>query len=459
MRAFAAREKKNEELMVLLLLLIFLAIVFYVGSGLRRDALEAIIERKEITVLTVNNAHCYYIYRDRPMGFEYDLAKAFSSYLGVRLKVVTANWDELYTKLRSGEGDFIAANLSFPTRREPMVELSVPYLVVEHQVVIHKDNSEIRKPEDLRGRIIYVRRGSAYEDTLKELRRDKRWDIRIRRYEDMPTEELIKMVGDKQIGITVSDSHIAMLNRRYYPDTRIAFSIGRPQPLSWAVRKGEKALLDKIDEFLKKIKQDGTFESIYEKYYGNVEDFDYVDLKIYHARLEERLPKYRPLIEKAARKYGFDWRLISAMVYQESHFDPEATSFTGVEGIMQLTLETASDMGVRNRKNVEKSIMAGARYLRQLYDKFDGVGSPDRLYLALASYNVGRGHVTDAQKIAAERGLDPNSWAALEEVLPLLSYRKYYKKTAYGYCRGAEPVNYVNRIRTYYDIMVRGAIG
>jgi membrane-bound lytic murein transglycosylase F len=459
MRGFVAREKKNEELMVLLLLLLFLAIVFYVGSGLRRDALEAITERKEITVLTVNNAHCYYIYRDRPMGFEYDLAKAFSSYLGVRLKVVTTSWDELYTKLTSGEGDFIAANLSFSKRPGPMVGLSDPYLVVKHQVVIHKDNSEIRKLEDLRGRSVHVRRGSAYEDTLEELKRNKGWDIRIRRYEDMPTEELIKMVGDKQIGITVSDSHIAMLNRRYYPDTRIAFSIGRPQSLSWAVRKGEKALLDKIDEFLRKIKQDGTFESIYEKYYGNVEDFDYVDLKKYHERLEERLPKYRPLIEKAAQKYGFDWRLISAMVYQESHFDPEATSFTGVEGIMQLTQETAADMGLRNRKSVEKSIMAGARYLRQLYNKFDGAGSPDRLYFALASYNVGRGHVTDAQKIAAEKGLDPNSWAVLEEVLPLLSYRKYYKKTAYGYCRGTEPVNYVNRIRTYYDILVRGAIG
>jgi membrane-bound lytic murein transglycosylase F len=342
-------------------------------------------------------------------------------------------------------------------RQGALVEFSDPYLVVKHQVVIHKDNSQIRKLEDLRGRTIQVRRGSAYEETLQELRR-KKWRIRIKEYEDMPTEELIKMVADKQIGITISDSHIAMLNRRYFPDIRIAFSIGRPQFLSWAVRKGEKALLDKMNEFLRNIKKDGTFESIYAKYYGKVEDFDYVDLKKYHERLEERLPKYRPLIEKAAQKYGFDWRLIAAMVYQESHFDPKATSFTGVEGIMQLTQDTAADMGIRDRKSVEKSIMAGARYLRQLYNQFDEAGNPDRLYLALASYNVGRGHVTDAQKIAAERGLDSNSWAVLEEVLPLLSYRKYYKKTTYGYCRGTEPVNYVNRIRTYYDILVREAI-
>jgi membrane-bound lytic murein transglycosylase F len=458
MRGFVARERKNEELIGLLLLLLFLAIVFYIGSYLRKNALEMITERKGITVLTVNNAHCYYIYRDRPMGFEYDLAKAFSTYLGVRLRVVTSSWEELYPKLRSGEGDFIAANLSFSARQGSLVEFSDPYLVVKHQVIVNKENSKIRKLEDLRGKTIHVRRGSAYEETLKELRRNKKWDIRIQRYEDMPTEELIKMVADKQIGITISDSHVAMLNRRYYPDIRIAFPVGRPQFLSWAVRKGEEALLDKMNEFLRKIKEDGTFESIYEKYYRDVEDFDYVDLKKYHETLAEKLPKYRPFIEKAAQKYGFDWRLIAAMVYQESHFNPEATSFTGVEGIMQLTLDTAADMGVRNRKSVGKSIMAGAKYLRQLYNQFDDVGSPDRLYLALASYNVGRGHVIDAQKIAVEKGLDPDSWAVLEEVLPLLSYHKYYKKTTSGYCRGTEPVNYVSRIRTYYDILVREAI-
>jgi membrane-bound lytic murein transglycosylase F len=457
MRGFVAGERKNEELKALLLLLLFLAVVFYIGSCLRRDALEKIAERKEITVLTVNNANCYYTYRDRPMGFEYDLAKAFSSYLGVRLKVVTSSWQELYSKLESGEGDFIAANVSFLWSQRGLVDYSDGYLVVKQRVIIRKDNSQIRNLADLNGRVIHVRRGSAYEETLEELRR-KKYDIGIQKCEDMPTEELIKMVADKEIEITVADSNIAMLNRRYNPDVKIAFSIGRPRILSWAVRKGEKALLDKINDFLRKIKQDGTFENIYEKYYGNVEEFDYVDLKKYHERLGERLPKYRWIIQKAAQKYGFDWRLIAAMAYQESHLDPEATSFTGVEGMMQLTQDTAADMGIEDRRSVERSIMGGARYLRELYDKFDEARNPDRLYLALASYNVGRGHVIDAQKIAAEKGLDYNSWSAMEEVLPLLSFRKYYRKTAYGYCRGSEPVEYVNRIRTYYDVLVREAI-
>jgi membrane-bound lytic murein transglycosylase F len=457
MRGFVAGKRKNEELSALLLFVLFLAVVFYIGSCLRRDALEVIKKKKEITVLTVNNENCYYTYRDRPMGFEYDLAKAFSRYLRVRLKVVVSSWQELYSKLESGEGDFIAANLSFSRSQTGLVDYSDGYLVVRQQVIINKDNTQVKKLKDLNGRTIHVRRGSAYEETLKELRR-KKWDIRIQTYEDMPTEELIRMVADKKIEITIADSHIAMLNRRYNPDIKIAFSIGRPRILSWAVRKGENAVLGKINGFLRNMKQDGTFEKIYNKYYANVEEFDYVDLKKYHESLEETLPKYRWIIKKAAQKYGFDWRLIAAMVYQESHFDPEATSFTGVEGMMQLTEDTAADMGVQNRRSVERSIMGGARYLRELYDKFDEATSPDRLYLALASYNVGRGHVIDAQKIAAEKGLDYNSWSVMEEVLPLLSYRKYYRKTAYGYCRGSEPVKYVNRIRTYYDVLVREAV-
>jgi membrane-bound lytic murein transglycosylase F len=457
MRGFVARERKSGELIALLLLMLFLAVVFYIGSCLRRDALEVIEKRKEITVLTVNNENCYYTYRDRPMGFEYDLAKAFSRYLGVRLRVVTSSWQELYSKLESGEGDFIAANLSFSRSQRGLVDYSDGYLVVRQQVVINKDNTQIKKLEDLNGRTICVRRGSAYEETLKELRR-KKWDIRIQTYEDMPTAELIRMVADKKIEMTIADSHIAMLNRRYNPDIKIAFSIGNPRMLSWAVRKGENALLDKIDEFLRNIKEDGTFKKIYNKYYANVEDFDYVDLKKYHESLEETLPKYRWIIQNAAQKYGFDWRLIAAMVYQESHFDPGATSFTGVEGMMQLTQDTATDMGVQNRRSVERSIMGGVRYLKELYDKFDEAKGPDRLYLALASYNVGKGHVIDAQKIAAEKGLDYNSWSVIEEVLPLLSYRKYYRKTTYGYCRGSEPVKYVNRIRTYYDVLVKEAV-
>ena len=168
--------------------------------------------------------------------------------------------------------------------------------------------------------------------------------------------------------------------------------------------------------------------------------------------------EYKEIIKRAAKKYGFDWRLIASMIYQESHFDPKARSSTGVEGIMQLTKTTAGEMGIKDRLDTQQSIMGGVKYLKKLYDRYQDIQDPDRMLIALASYNVGYGHILDARKIAKERNLNPNSWAALEQVLPLLRYRKYYKKTRYGYCRGTEPVRYVNRILTYYDILKREAI-
>jgi membrane-bound lytic murein transglycosylase F len=423
----------------------------------KKNALDRIIESGELTVLTRNNAHCYYTYRDTQMGFEYDLARAFSNYLGVQLKVVTTSWEELIPALNEGKGDCIAASLSILPSREKYVDFSNEYLGIQQKAIIHAGHPQIKKLKDLEGKTIHVRSGTSYEERLNNLK-DDGLNINIKLYDDMPTEELISMVAEKEIDLTIADSNIALLNRRYYPDVKIALSIGEPQSLGWAVRKGEKALLKKINSFFKKIKKDGTFAKIHNKYYANVEIFDYLDLKKYHQRLETRLPKYKEIIRQAAKKNGFDWRLIASVIYQESHFNPKARSFTGVEGIMQLTKTTAMEMGVKDRLNPTASIRAGVRYLKKLYERYKEAKDPDRMLITLASYNVGRGHVLDAQKIAKEKGLNPNSWAALEEILPLLRYPKHYKKTKYGYCRGTEPVRYVKRILTYYDILKREAI-
>jgi len=438
---------------VLILVLLALPILM---SCTGRDALERIEKSGEIILLTRNNSHCYYTYRDNLMGFEYDLAKAFSKYLGVELKVVTTSWDGLLEALNRGEGDFVGASLSITPSRERIVDFSDRYMDVQPQVILYKHDYRIRKLEDLAGKTVHVRQGTTYEDRLNELRSDG-LDVSIGLVEDTPTEELIRMVAEKEIEVTIADSNIAMLNRRYYPDTKMAFPIEEVQHLGWAIRKGQKDLLKKINAFFRKIKKNGTFAKIREKYYANVDIFDYIDLKKYHKRLDTRLPEYRETIKKAAAKYGFDWRLIAAMIYQESHFDPKARSYTGVEGIMQLTRNTAEELGVKDRLDPGRSIPAGVRYLHMLYEKYEGARDPDRLLIALASYNVGRGHVLDGQTIARDKGLDPNSWSALEQTLPLLRYPSYYKKSKYGYCRGTEPVRYVNRILTYFDILKREA--
>ena len=447
---------KRQEWKNLLLILILLSLPILFSCA-KKNALERIKESGKITVITRNNAHCYYTYRDNPMGFEYDLAKAFSDYLGVSLNVITSHWEKLFDVLNGGGGDFIAASLTITPSREKLIDFSDEYLAIQQQAVIHTSNYKTRKIEDLKGKTIHVRRGTSYEERLNELKNEG-LDITIQLHEDTPTEELIRMVAEKEIEVTIADSNVAFLNRRYYPDVKIAFPIEEQQSLAWAVKKRETGLQKAINEFLKKIKEDGTFAKIYEKYYANVEIFDYVDLKKYHRRLKTRFPKYKEIIKRAAEKYGFDWRLIAAMVYQESHFNPRAKSFTGVRGMMQLTLETAKEIGIKNRLDPEQSIKGGVKYLKELYERYDGAKDPDRVLITLASYNVGHGHILDAQKIAKERNLDPNSWSSLEVILPLLRYRKYYKKTKNGYCRGTEPVRYVNRILTYYDILKREAI-
>ena len=446
------RQKWKDLLLIFILLNLPL-----LPSCAKTSVLEKIKESGEITVLTRNNAHCYYTYRDNPMGFEYDLARAFSDYLGVKLKVITPPWEELFDVLNSEEGDFIAASLTITPSREKLVDFSDEYLTIQQQAVIHTKSYQIRKLEDLKGETIHVRRGTSYEERLNELKSEG-LGIKIELCEDTPTEELIKMVAEKEIEVTIADSNIALLNRRYYPDIKIAFPIEEPESLGWAVKKGETALQEKINEFFNKIKEDGTFAKIYEKYYANVEIFDYVDLKKYHRRLKTRLPKYEEIIKKASKIYGFDWRLIAAVVYQESHFNLKARSFTGVRGMMQLTLETAKEMEIKNRLDPEQSIKGGVKYLKELYERYDGAKNPDRVLITLASYNVGHGHILDAQKIAKERNLNPNNWSSLEEILPLLRYPKYYRKTKNGYARGTEAVRYVNRILTYYDILKREAI-
>ncbi len=451
--------KINRTIAVVLRLGFFLSILvgslFLTSSG-REDALQKIRASGKITVLTRNNAHCYYVYRGEPMGFEYDLAKAFSEYLHVELEVETPTWEGLTRGLEEGKGDFVAASMSITKSRLKRVDFSESYLPVQQYVILNKDDPA-EKMSDLAGRTVCVRRGTTYEELLKKLK-SKGLNIRIKLYNDMPTEELIRMVAEKEIEATVSDSHIALLNRRYYPEARIAFPLGKPSKLAWAVKKGEKRLLEQINDFFNTIKEDGTFDRVYTEYFANVEKFDYVDLKRYYRRLETRLPRYQDTIQKAAKKYGFDWRLIAAMIYQESHFDPRARSYTGVRGLMQVTLDTAKEVGIERRLDPEQSILGGVRYLKKSYDKFEGVPEPDRLLMALASYNVGYRHVQDAQKIVKQQHNDPNSWADLKEALPLLCRRKYYKTSTSGYCRGREAVRYVNSIITYYDILKRDAI-
>lgn len=440
-----------------LLAFLLMGSLFLGGCG-RNKALERIQKSGAITVITRNNAHCYYTYRGQHMGFEYDLAEAFAGFLGVQLKVkVSESWNQLLPSLGEGAGEVAAASITTTPSRSKLVDFSIGYLPVQQMVITHKQNTGINSIDDLEGKTVHVRRGTSYEERLRTLKQ-KGLNIMIKPLDNVPTEDLIQDVAEGEIEITIADSNVALLNRRYFPDIRIAFPIEKPQSLAWAVKKGERALLDKINKFFETIKKDGTFNDIYNRYYAYVETFDHLDIKKFQERIETRLPRYEKTIKKAAELYGFDWRLIAALIYQESQFNPWARSFSGVKGLMQLTVPTAQEMGIENRLNPQQSITGGVKYLKKLHNLYDKSPEPDRTLIALAAYNVGKGHILDARRLASKMNLDPNKWSSLEKTLPLLKNRRYYKKSRFGYCRGSEPVFHVRNILTYYDILKREAI-
>jgi membrane-bound lytic murein transglycosylase F len=424
------------------------------------QALQTIQQNKRLTVITRNNSHCYYSYRDQEMGFEYDLFKAFADDLGVDLNIIIAEkWERMIPDLMNGAGDLIAASMTITPSRSRQVAFSNGYLDITQHLIVHRNNTSIRQLKDLSGQSIHVRKGTSYQERLERLKKDQpELNFKIILHEDVPTEELIRQVSEKEIEITIADSNIAMLNRRYYPHAIMAGSINETEKLGWAVRPESKNLMTHINLFFEKIKHNGEFSEIYNRYYANVDQFDFVDLRKFHRQLRSRLQIYKKHIMEASEKYGFDWRLIAAQMYQESHFDPNARSNAGAYGLMQLTKRTADGFGVTDLSNPQQNIFAGVNHLKYLFDYFDIDNDSDRLKISLAAYNTGQGHVRDAQKLAVQLRRDPEKWDSIKKTLPLLRYRQYFQNATYGYCRGTEPVKYVRQIMIYYDILKRQAI-
>jgi membrane-bound lytic murein transglycosylase F len=446
----------------LIIFALWVLAVFYVMNPIvslhKFSTLHKIIKAGQITVITRNSAHCYYTYREEPMGFEYELAKAFADYLGVELKVqIAEDWEEMIPLLEDGTGAIIAAGMTITPKRQKQVAFSDGYMNIQQHIISRRNRAKIKKLEDLSGKTIHVRTATSYQERLEEIQK-KGIDFNIELHHDLPTEELIQHVDSGEFEYTVADSNIALLNRRHYPGAIMAGAISDLQQLGWAVHPAAHRLKAKINSFLTIIKKNGEYDEIYRKYYGDIANFDYVDLSIFHRRIKTRLSRYSPFIKAAAKKHGFDWRLISAQIYQESHLNPWAKSPAGAKGLMQLLSSTAHSLGVKDIYNPVENINAGVQYLKKLYDLFDGANETDRLLISLAAYNIGQGHIRDARRLAVKMNLDPDSWESLAKTLPLLSFRKYYKNSTYGYCRGTEPVLYIKQIMIYYDILKRRGI-
>jgi len=398
-----------------------------IGSTL--NTVEKIRKNGKLRLITSKAVNTYYMYNNKPTGFEYDLALAFAEFMNVELDIITPGWSSMFAYLKQGKGDFIAAGLSITAPRLEYVDFSIPYMTVQQRIIHHHLIFSPKDINDLEFKLFHVRRGTSYHDRLAEIKA-LGVDLQYVLHNNIPTEELIGMVHDREITFTIADSNIALLSRRFFPDIRIGIPIQERESLAWAVRKNDGEMLKQVNKFFLYATNTGILKGITAKYYGNIDNFDAYDLKKFHERIETRLPKYKNVIKEESAKHGFDWRLIAAVVYQESHFEPDAKSVTNVRGLMQVTQITAKEMGIKNRRDPHQSIRAGIKYLSLIYKRFDYIkDNSQRLLFALASYNVGYGHVKDAMSLAKENGYDPTTWKGLKATLPLLAKAKYYNQT------------------------------
>ncbi len=442
---------KPAKLMVLLLALLLTS-----ACSKPPSRLDRIREKGELVVVTRNAPTTYYEGRDGLAGFEYDMVTAYAKHLGVTARfVIKDNLAEMLPLLERGEVDLAAAGLTRTDEREKRFLFSLPYMEVKQQVVCRRGGPRPKTIDDLAGVDLVVAAHSSYEELLRSLQQTHP-DLRWRSDPERNSEELLEQVWLRKVACTVADDNIVKINRRYYPELVVRLDLSDPQPLAWMMPADARALAANVNGWLRRFKGSEAYIALTEKYYKYIPVFDYVDIRTFKRRIRSRLPKYRKLFEEAATIYGFDWTLIAAQSYQESHWNPRAKSPTGVRGIMMLTLTTAKEMGIKSRLDPEQSIMAGTRYLYRLRKRIpDTVPEPDLDWMTLAAYNVGMGHLLDARTLARRLGKNPDSWRDLREVLPLLSRKKYYKTLKHGYARGREPVIYVQRIRNYQDILIR----
>lgn len=407
----------------------------------------------ELVVLTRNGPTTYYQGAQGPAGIEYDIARDFADYLGLRLKIrVIPHERGLMKALAAGDGDLVAG-LTITKARQKVARFGPPYDVVHEQLVYRSGTRAPQSLKSLIGRQIEVVAGSSAESRLVSLKRvlpGLSWTDAAH----MQTDELLFLVWQGLLRFTIADSNVVAVNRRYYPALRVAFNIGPPEKLAWAFPKNrENKLYRAAFSFFEELRKSGQLADLITRYYG-VTRFNYVHISTYLQKVRDTLPAYAPLFRAAGVRYRIPWRLLAAMAYQESLWEPDAESPTGVQGLMMLTNDTCLSLGVTDRLNPRQSIDGGARYLRSLLDTLPAaIPEPDRTWMALAAYNIGLNHLQDARWLTKEQGANPDRWADVEQRLPLLEDPWWYRKTRFGYAAGYVAVQYVNRIRVYYRIL------
>ncbi len=438
------------------------------GSQTIYRDLDQIRERGKLVALTDYNSISYFIYRGEPMGFQFELLQYFADYLQIELELITENdLGRSFDMLNDGRIDLMALNLTINNERKDKVGFSHP-IGETRQVLVQKrpdgwrkmtmdeiNKIMIRNVLDLTGKTVYVQTGSSYAQRMKNLEDETGDTIHIVEV-PMEVEELITLVADGEIRYTVSDENIALVNRTYYPDIDLETPVSFEQNLAWAVRKnGSENLLKELNKWIDSFKGSDSYALLYAKYFRNSRSRQIVRSD-YYSISSGNISRWDNYLKMYSDSISWDWRLLASLVLQESRFDPDAESWAGAYGLMQLMPSTGEQFGIDIFSSPENNIRAGIKYIQWLQNIFeDKVPDKDeRIKFVLAAYNVGPGHVLDARALARKNGRDPDIWDDnVAYYLLKKSDPKYYHDPVveHGFCRGEEPYNYVIEVLDRYD--------
>ena len=421
----------------------------------RSSVLDRVRAEGVLRVAALNGPAGCYDGPDGVVGYECELLSEFAKSIGARMEVKFYDTaPAVIDAVEDHVADIGAGGINVTTARRLVVSFGPSLRSVTPQLVYRVGNEVPKSLDALHGRLSVVA-GSSAAEVLREMRDGGKhpglhWDETA----DYGPDDLLQQVAEGTLDYTIANSDLVGISTHYYPKLRVAFDVSQPQSLAWALPRTASASLRRaIVDFLN-AKPAEELARLEDRYFGHIDALDYEDIRQFSTDVSNRLPRYRKLFESAAHRYGLDWRVVAAIGYQESHWQPDAVSRTLVRGLMMLTTDTAARMGVSDREDPAQSILGGARYLSELRAALpDSIQEPDRTWIALAAYNLGLGHVLDVRRIVQARGGDPDHWLDVRDALPLLTRPVWYAKTRHGYARGGEAVDFVANIRSYLDIL------
>lgn len=432
-------------------------------------SLKVIREKGKISAVTDFNSTNYFIYRGKPMGFQYELLQGLAKELNVDLEIVVNNdLERNFQMLEAEKVDIIAVNLTVTHERSKRIDFTLPHNQTRQVLVQRKPEnwrrmstrevelSVIRNQLELAGKEIHVQSNSSFAERLKNLSEEIGDSIKIIETSEYEVEQLIGMVAKGEIDYTVADENVALINQTYYPNLDVQTAISFPQNLAWGLRKEDDSLRLAINDWLRSFKNSADYNQLYNKYFYNIRAINLVESEHYTIN-SGQISEYDELIKTYNDIVGWDWRLIASLIYQESRFKPNVRSWAGAFGLMQLMPSTARRFGASRRSSPEKNIQAGIKFLKWLDTRFLNRGIDDdeeRIKFILGAYNVGLGHILDARRLTEKYGKDPDLWDDnVEDYILKKSNPKYYNDEVvyYGYARGYETYNYVNQILERYE--------